>query len=575
MGEKKVVSRKVAFGIEVFCIALLIIMGGVVVNYTSALNDKDTQITNDQSQIGMLQNQNANLQRQVLSNNLTISSDNSTISSLNTKISNLKTQVTAENSALTQLQNQLSSSSSTDSSLQSGVASDNSKINSLNTEIVGLQTQISSLETEALERGLDGFSVIQITDTQYLSDSAPDLFNGLTSWIVNNNQALNLTMVIHTGDIVQVANSTNDWNNANTAMMRLYNNGIPYCWDAGNHDTFYNTAPGAGSPNSGWLGANYPAFKVTVMRQQPYWVGDINDGKDTAVKFSYGSYHFMIINIEYDANQTVLDWMQTLLKCNPNVNVIVATHNFLNGYGTYGFTTVPEAVTWATNFEKLLNNYPNVFMTLNGHDVNDGGTAYNKRVGNREEIFFNRQEVDNQQGAATSRIYAFNMSNPANPVVTAYTYQTYGTPQYLTDPKDQFSFSTNFTAYSASTVSIAANTTFLGASRNSVSFANSITLNGFSQYGDALTFNNLTLNGVTSNFTVTAIGANIVINSFDPDSSINYAVSGSGSQTFSVNKLPVSVDINGSPASNGNGWSYLNGEIMVTGATSSVAINFS
>ena len=101
-----------------------------------------------------------------------------------------------------------------------------------------------------------------------------------------------------------------------------------------------------------------------------------------------------------------------------------------------------QDVTWANNFEKLLNNYPNVFMTLNGHDIYDGGTAYNKRVGNREEIFFNRQEVDNQTGAATARIYAFNMSDPANPVVNVYTYQTYGTPQYLTDPKDQFSFVT-------------------------------------------------------------------------------------------------------------------------------------
>jgi hypothetical protein len=212
-------------------------------------------------------------------------------------------------------------------------------------------------------------------------------------------------------------------------------------------------------------------------------------------------------------------------------------------------------------------------MTLNGHDANDGGTAYNKRVGNREEIFFNMQEVDNQTGAATARIYAFNMSDPANPVVTAYTYQTYGTPQYLTDSLDQFSFSTHLTPYSPSTVSIAANTNFWGANDKSVSFANSTTLTGFSQYGDVLTFNNLTLNGVTSNFTVTAIGANIVISSYNPNSGISYAVSGSGSQTFSVNKPPTSVDIDGTQTS--TGWSYSNGEITVTGATSSVVMNFS
>jgi len=574
VGEKKVVSRKVAFGIGLLCIALLIIIGGVVANYTSALNDKDTQIA-------MLQNQNANLQRQVLSDNLTISSDNSTISSLNTEISSLQTQVKSENSTVALLQNDFSSYGFTVSSLQNQTASDNSEINSLkteitslNTEIASLQTQISSLETEALERALNGFTVIQITDTQYLSDSNPDLFNGLTSWIVNNSGALNLTMVIHTGDIVQVANSTVDWSNANYAMMQLYNNGVPYCWNAGNHDQLNNTnEAGGGNPNGSWLGENYPAFNVTAMRQQPYWVGDISDGKNTAVQFTYDNYHFMIINIEYDANSTVLGWMQTLLKCNPNVNVIVATHNFLNGNGTYGGNKNPNDVTWATNFENLLNNYPNVFMTLNGHDANDGGSAYNKRVGNREEIFFNMQDNDSNQGAATARIYAFNMSKPANPVVTAYTYQTYGTPQYLTDPEDQFSFSTNLTPYSSSTVSIAANTTFWGANDHSVSFNNSTTLNGFSQYGDALTFNNLTLNGVTSNFTVTAIDANIVISSYNSNSSISYAVSGSGNQTFSVNKSPASVDIDGIPAS--TGWSYSNGEITVTGATSSVVMNFS
>ena len=61
-------------------------------------------------------------------------------------------------------------------------------------------------------------------------------------------------MVIHTGDIVQVANSTNDWINANNAMMQLYNNGIPYCWDAGNHDQIYNdNSLALGNPNArGW-----------------------------------------------------------------------------------------------------------------------------------------------------------------------------------------------------------------------------------------------------------------------------------------------------------------------------------
>ncbi len=584
MGEKKAVSRKVALGVGLSCLLLIIVIGGIVANYTSALKAKDAQLTSAQNQIGTLKSQNANLQSQALSENSTINSDNSTINSMKTEISTLQTQVTSENSSLARLQNQLSGYQSeltadnseinafNVTSVESQIASENSNIDLLNQQVSNLQNKISSLETSP--PSIDGFSIIQITDTQYLSDADPSLFDGLTSWIVNSSSALNLAMVIHTGDIVQDATSTDDWTNANNALMQLYNNGVPYCWDAGNHDQL-GAGIGLGNPDSPWLGGNYPALNVTIMRQQPYWVGDISDGKDTAVKFNYGNYHFMVINIEYDANQTVLDWMQTLLQCNPNVNVIVATHNFLNGYGGYGYTSNPADVAWATNFETLLNNYPNVFMTLNGHDIGDGATAYNKMVGNREEIFFNMQELNDQQSAAIARIYTFNMTNPANPVVNVYTYQTYGTPEYLTDSADQFSFSANLNSYSASTVNVAANTAFLGASDNSVSFANSITLNSFSQYGDALTFNNLTLNGVTSNFTVTALGADVSINNFDLNTNISYTVDGVGNQTFSLNEQPTSVYVDGTQTLTRNGWSYENGEIVVSGAASSVIMNFS
>ncbi len=43
-------------------------------------------------------------------------------------------------------------------------------------------------------------------------------------------------MVIHTGDIVNDEANQTEWANANESMSMLLNNGIPYCWDAGNHD---------------------------------------------------------------------------------------------------------------------------------------------------------------------------------------------------------------------------------------------------------------------------------------------------------------------------------------------------
>jgi hypothetical protein len=267
--------------------------------------------------------------------------------------------------------------------------------------------------------------------------------------------------------------------------------------------------------------------------------------------------------------------MQTLINTNPNVNIIAATHNFLNGNGTYGTKTQAD-VKWAVNFQKILNTDPNVFMTLNGHDI-DYGPAYNTEIGNKEEIFFNRQEIDNNTGAATARIYTFNMNNPTNPNVFVSTYQTYGTPHYLIDSANQFNFSTHLLQYNpnvTSNITIPAGTDFVGSSGYNVSFSAPATLQAYSQHGDQLTFTAITLNNATSSFTASALGANIAVKNFN-STLISYTVSGNGTQTFSANTAPTSVVIDGVAALSGEGWSYSNGQVTVTAATSEVDINFS
>ena len=107
---------------------------------------------------------------------------------------------------------------------------------------------------------------MQIGDTQFLSSSYPQLFTDTTNWIVNNAASYNLKMVVHTGDIVDNINGTPaisdpvQWSRANTSMSLLLNAGIPYCWDAGNHDQIpWNDANGT------WIGSSYAAFNATNM----------------------------------------------------------------------------------------------------------------------------------------------------------------------------------------------------------------------------------------------------------------------------------------------------------------------
>ena len=144
------------------------------------------------------------------------------------------------------------------------------------------------------------FSIMQISDTQFLAASYPQLFNDTTQWIVNNSAAYNVQMVVHTGDIVDNINGTSgtysdpiQWSKANDAMSLLLNASVPYCWDAGNHDQIpWNDANGT------WLGSSYPAFNATNMRAKSYWVGDFLDSKNTAVKFTFNRHDFLIINLQ-------------------------------------------------------------------------------------------------------------------------------------------------------------------------------------------------------------------------------------------------------------------------------------
>jgi hypothetical protein len=144
--------------------------------------------------------------------------------------------------------------------------------------------------------------------------------------------------------------------------------------------------------------------------------------------------------MEFLANSSTLDWMQTLIRNNPDANVIVATHDYLNMTGGYGTRSISNSgvldYIWGNNFRTILDQYPNVFMTISAHIQSRTTGANNKHVGNREEIFFNRQELNNQLGAAAVRIYNFNLTNNRVNVSTfAVDLQT-----WLTDDKNQFSF---------------------------------------------------------------------------------------------------------------------------------------
>lgn len=272
--------------------------------------------------------------------------------------------------------------------------------------------------TEAEETS---FSVIWVSDTQYLSESRPEYFDNLCQWIVQNKDVYNVKMVVHTGDLVEDEGNRTQWLNANHSMGILLDSGVPYTWDAGNHD--YNAMC--------WIGSQYTAFNPQIMEAKPYWVGDCFDGMNTAVRFDAAGQEWLIVNVAFYANDSALTWANGILDQNPKAHAIVATHAYLNRVGKYE--------SWAADFKtKVLDTHANVFLTLSGHYHPTSGVR--TRAGERDELLFNQQDAYNKEGAESARILTFDTAQGTIKV------QTYSLllNQFIEDSDNSFTLTTSF-----------------------------------------------------------------------------------------------------------------------------------
>jgi len=244
----------------------------------------------------------------------------------------------------------------------------------------------------------DRFSIFWMTDTQFLSESNPDLFVGATSWIADNFDRYNGKMVIHTGDIVQNGSVQAEWSNADRALSVLLERGIPYTWCAGNHDDLSGDDPGSGWMGSLWARSLDPSVVRAMVDGAGWsrWVGDLRSGMNTAVSFSAGRLKFLVLNLEWGADASTLEWARETLE-DPSYGghrVIVATHAYIDPYGSHESPKAePLLLDFARRLTSLLDRHPSrVFLTLNGHFPTDQGYNTPGPVNGRNEMMFDRQD---------------------------------------------------------------------------------------------------------------------------------------------------------------------------------------
>lgn len=233
--------------------------------------------------------------------------------------------------------------------------------------------------------------LIVLPDTQTYIKEYPAIFQAQTAWIANN--ADSISFVIHVGDITN-ANNPNQWRIATNALFMMDGN-VPYTFAPGNHDI--GTHGSSDSRNTAMMNQYLSYEKYSLM---PDFGGAFEVGKmdNTWHKFSTNDgYNFLILSLEFAPRNSVLNWAGEVIKAHPTYNVIINTHAYLYSddkriseiYGhkwtpsTYGLYN--ECVGDANNgeqiWDKLVKLFPNIFMVVCGHVLNDGvGTLVSKGV---------------------------------------------------------------------------------------------------------------------------------------------------------------------------------------------------
>jgi Carboxypeptidase regulatory-like domain/Calcineurin-like phosphoesterase/Bacterial Ig domain len=303
------------------------------------------------------------------------------------------------------------------------------------------------------------FTVVVLPDTQYYSQSYPQIFTEQTQWIVDNQANYNIQFVIGEGDVVNIAEQQSQWQNADASISLLDNADIPYVLTLGNHDYGNEDPPARDTSafNSYFGPARYAPYS--------WYMGGYPSGTNDNfyAEFTVNGKQYLILALEFIPRDAALVWAKSVLDANPDKEIIVVTHAFMytdstrsdQCSNTYGDASLsPSGNNQGEDvWQKLLINYPNLSLVLNGHFLGNNASrradlGLHQNLVN--EIFANYQNLANG-GEGWMRIMTFR---PALNRIDVTTYSPY-LNQYKTDSNNQFSITWHSTGVTSGTSTIA------------------------------------------------------------------------------------------------------------------------
>lgn len=296
-----------------------------------------------------------------------------------------------------------------------------SMVNENNAEIlVAPATQNKVLKGKIPSCSEYDFSFAWMTDTQYYSQSYPNIYERMVRYIVDKRLEKKFIYGIHTGDIVDNMLELNQWVTASYCMKILDKAKFPYGILAGNHDVGHVLDD---------YSTYYKYFGEKRYNKNTVYGGSIDNNRNHYDLLSAGGNDYIILYLGWDVTPEGFKWANDTLSKYSNRKAILCTHGYIEKSGKY----VDQG---KEIYEKVAVPNKNVFMVLCGHY--DGAKVNIKRSnGHMFYEVLTDYQFNIEGGAGYFRLLQFNSKNNLlyvnsySPYKNDYNYYSENIDQYI------------------------------------------------------------------------------------------------------------------------------------------------
>ena len=210
-------------------------------------------------------------------------------------------------------------------------------------------------------------AISHITDTQYLTESYPEVYAQLVSWIADNADARKIAFATHTGDLVQnwvdpdqsTDRATVEFERASAIQGILDEAGIANSVLPGNHDN-----------KRGVDNSMFNEYFGPERYQSTVSIGE-TDNSSNYTLFEHEGARFLMLSLAYAYGDREIAWASQVVTSHPDFNVILSTHEHVTPKTSYEDAHVSVNSRWISRgqdlWDAVIAPNRNVVLVLSGH----------------------------------------------------------------------------------------------------------------------------------------------------------------------------------------------------------------